>query len=62
MGSLDYVYCPDCDAMQLAETPECLDGHGAECPDRACVQCGAALCVDVLIVSPSARRRPGRAA
>jgi len=60
--SVDYMHCPVCASKQLFETPECPDGHGAECPDRACVQCGTALSVDVSAESsaPAAPARRGR--
>ncbi|MFB4308960.1 hypothetical protein [Actinomadura sp. GTD37] len=29
----------------MFEQPPCPDGHGAECPERACVECGAAVLV-----------------
>jgi hypothetical protein len=36
-------YCPDCHSEQLFEQPECLDEHGTDCPDWACVTCGFAI-------------------
>lgn len=54
-SSVDYRYCPVCDRKQLFETPECTDGHGAACPDRACVQCGSALYVDLVTVGVARR-------
>jgi len=51
---LDYRYCPTCDAEQLFEAPACEDGHGADCPELACVTCGTAL--HVLIVTETAAR------
>ena len=53
---VDYRYCPVCASKQLFETPECADGHGADCPDRACVQCGTALLVDASAPAPAKRR------
>lgn len=35
--------CPDCAAERTFEAPVCEDGHGRDCPDLACVACGAAL-------------------
>ncbi|MDT4900744.1 MAG: hypothetical protein QOJ78_1674, partial [Pseudonocardiales bacterium] len=40
------LYCPACARECLAEAPPCADGHGELCPDRACVECGAALLLD----------------
>jgi hypothetical protein len=45
-AELLFLYCPTCTHESLAEAPPCPDGHGAQCPDRACVECGAALLVD----------------
>ncbi|MBL7499331.1 hypothetical protein I6A84_06170 [Frankia sp. CNm7] len=39
------LYCPECADERPFEQPECLDGHGADCPERACVECGAAVLV-----------------
>jgi hypothetical protein len=41
-----FLYCPTCARESLAEAPPCPDGHGAACPDRACVECGTALLLD----------------
>ena len=40
-----WFYCPECVQERQFERPECLDGHGADCPERACVACGTALLV-----------------
>jgi hypothetical protein len=37
------MYCPECADERPFEQPECLDGHGADCPERACVVCGMAV-------------------
>ncbi|WP_165495179.1 hypothetical protein [Actinomadura roseirufa] len=29
----------------MFEQPPCLDGHGEECPERACAECGTAVLV-----------------
>lgn len=29
----------------MFEQPPCPDGHGAECPERACVECGEAVLI-----------------
>lgn len=57
------LYCPSCARECLAEIPPCLDGHGAECPDRACVECGTALVLDGLLFAAAfGGRRSRRAA
>jgi hypothetical protein len=40
------LYCPTCARESLGETPPCLEGHGDDCPDRACVECGTGLLLD----------------
>ncbi|MBO4209247.1 hypothetical protein [Micromonospora echinofusca] len=37
------LYCEDCGAETLFETPPCQDGHGADCPELVCTGCGTAL-------------------
>jgi hypothetical protein len=51
------LYCPTCQRDSLAEAPPCPDGHGDECPDRACVECGTALVLDAPLFETV---RPGR--
>jgi hypothetical protein len=36
-------YCAECDREQQFEQPECVDDHGGDCPDWACVVCGSAI-------------------
>jgi hypothetical protein len=57
----DWLYCPECADVRAAEIPDCPDGHGRDCPERACATCGAALLVAVEL-TPAARRRPAHAA
>lgn len=49
--------CPSCREERAFEAPPCGDGHGADCAELACRDCGAALLVDPLVV---ARRRRSR--
>jgi hypothetical protein len=38
--------CPVCGRAGTIVTPDfCTDGHGSECPERMCVDCGSALLV-----------------
>jgi hypothetical protein len=53
-----YLHCSNCGQTCLAEIPPCGDGHGRDCPDRACTECGAAVFVGLL----TAERRPRPAA
>jgi hypothetical protein len=56
------LYCSNCSDFRPSETPPCADGHGADCPDRACTDCGAALLVDPFITCEEPRPAPRRAA
>ncbi|HEX3829495.1 MAG TPA: hypothetical protein VHV82_19705 [Sporichthyaceae bacterium] len=47
--------CSDCSTEQLFVTPEC-DEHPIGCPERVCVECGAA----VVLVQPTAQPRVSR--
>ena len=51
----DFLYCPECADYRAAEIPDCPDGHGRDCPERACSTCGAALWFDP--PARTARRR-----
>ena len=42
-------WCPECSDERDFETPPCEDGHGADCLDLACVECGFAIVVGVLL-------------
>ena len=42
-------WCAVCEAEQGFEAPPCEDGHGTGCPDLACVECGHAIIVGVLL-------------
>ncbi|QFG20704.1 hypothetical protein [Actinomadura sp. WMMB 499] len=55
----------------MFEQPPCSDGHGSDCPERACVECGAAVLAgpdpspdparEASPARPSARRTAGAA-
>ncbi|SNQ46332.1 conserved hypothetical protein [Frankia canadensis] len=49
--------CAVCGVEQPFAQPPCADGHGADCPEWACVECGAA----VLVGPVPAARGAGRA-
>lgn len=38
-------HCPGCTAEREFVQPPCADGHGSECPEWMCVECGTALLV-----------------
>jgi hypothetical protein len=44
--------CPSCGDERLFEAPPCIDGHGADCPELACLDCGYAVLLDPETVLP----------
>lgn len=40
------MYCPDCAELEVFEQPPCVDGHGVDCPEWLCLNCGTALLID----------------
>ncbi|MGI8881885.1 MAG: hypothetical protein ACR2KJ_15540 [Jatrophihabitans sp.] len=59
----EFAPCPECGVVVIVEVPPCTDHNLADCPDRACTQCGAALVIDPfpLIAEMTRRRSPARA-
>ncbi len=49
--------CPSCGEERAFEAPPCADGHGPECAELACRDCGTALLVDPLVGARRRRRR-----
>ncbi len=47
-------WCDVCQDEQVFEVPPCEDGHGPDCPDLACLDCGSAVVVGVLLVGAGA--------
>ena len=45
-------WCAGCSDERPFEVPPCEDGHGEDCLDLACVDCGHAIVVGVLAVDP----------
>ncbi len=43
---LNWHDCTVCGTTQLIDAPPCADGHGDQCPERACAGCGAAVFID----------------
>jgi hypothetical protein len=43
------LYCSICGEERLFEQPPCADGHGADCPELFCVECGTAVLVGSLM-------------
>jgi hypothetical protein len=44
-----YLWCVDCAAAGEFVAVDCADGHGEDCPERICVECGAAVLIDLQI-------------
>ena len=42
-------WCAECSDERPFEVPPCEDGHGLDCLDLACVDCGHAIVVGVLV-------------
>ena len=45
----DVRWCAGCGDERPFEVPPCEDGHGLDCLDLACVDCGHAIVVGVLV-------------
>ncbi|HEY2167905.1 MAG TPA: hypothetical protein VGH01_12105 [Jatrophihabitantaceae bacterium] len=52
----ELMHCPECGRLRLIETPPCADGHGSDCPDRACAVCGTALVLPSHVLTASRAR------
>ena len=37
---VEFRWCPGCSVQTLFEQPPCEDGHGTDCLDLACMECG----------------------
>lgn len=40
---IEFRWCAACATKTLFEQPPCEDGHGDECLDLSCVECGHAV-------------------
>ena len=45
----DVRWCAECSDERPFEVPPCEDGHGLDCLDLACVDCGHAIVVGMLV-------------
>ena len=45
----DRRWCPECADERPFEVPPCEDGHGPDCLDLACLDCGFAIVIGVLV-------------
>jgi hypothetical protein len=48
--------CIDCGGERAFVQPPCEEGHGVDCPDWVCVECGAAVLIGALTPSGRADR------
>ncbi|PZS20261.1 MAG: hypothetical protein DLM57_02030 [Pseudonocardiales bacterium] len=62
MPADQYLHCSNCADIRLSEAPPCTDGHGGDCPDRACADCGTALFLDPFVTHERPRPATRRAA
>ena len=46
---LEIRWCAGCQQSTAFEVPPCEDGHGVDCVDLACVECGHAILVGLLV-------------
>jgi hypothetical protein len=58
--SVEIRHCSGCGDERVFEQPPCADGHGADCPERACTECGGALLIG--LPEPCEVRVAGRTA
>lgn len=55
-------HCPRCGDERAFETPPCVDGHGPECTELACRDCGTALLLPPIHIPHPRRSALGAAA
>jgi hypothetical protein len=53
-------FCPTCQDEVVFEQPDCIDGHGLDCPEWVCVQCGDAVLVGFVLPEPVRALHPTR--
>jgi hypothetical protein len=59
LDELRVYYCALCAAESAFSRPGCDDGHGVDCPEWACIECGSAILVGVLVeVREASQERP----
>ena len=46
---MTHRYCTDCADVTVFEVPPCEDGHGEDCLDLACAECGSAIVLGMLV-------------
>lgn len=53
MTSFLVLFCHDCADERPFEQPECVDGHGADCIEWCCTECGGAVLVGMIVAEPA---------
>ena len=48
MVTAEVRFCVGCQGERGFEMPPCEDGHGLDCLDLACVECGHAIVVGIM--------------
>lgn len=51
---IDVRWCAVCAGQTAFEVPPCEDGHGTDCLDLACVDCGHAIVVGLFVAGDTA--------
>lgn len=49
--------CDGCGTVTRFEVPPCPDGHGTDCPELVCTDCGGAYLLATTILRPVRLRR-----
>ena len=50
---MEIRWCAECQDEKAFEMPPCADGHGADCLDLACVECGFAIVTGLQAAAPT---------
>jgi hypothetical protein len=59
---VEFRWCPGCSTQTMFEQPPCEDGHGTDCLDLACMECGFGISLRDLSPVESPKRRDTSAA
>ena len=59
---VEFRWCSHCSSKTLFEQPPCDDGHGTECLDLACMDCGFGITLRDLSPAAEPRRKDASAA
>lgn len=49
--ALTTLHCSTCGDESSFEQPLCIDGHGPDCPELACVECGTAILIGTVDIT-----------